>query len=559
MAALDRQPGNFSSSRLCTCSDPGWLGSRRSGCLFRSQSQHFVVGPLSPGVPIQIFFQAHRVMNNTEVDTVMSHLRTAFPGFAHGFIHMSDLVAYVPGNADAFDYEVYAAKEIAFGNEFKKGLIEQGLIGYDNDDNKAIATKLSTFNGHPLRYYGIVCNMDTSEGALFISTDQRDPRNPKRPVVRIELFNSAGGASGNKDFDNFWREQAIDISKRTGVRSEFHVVTSIQHQRASTGNCGSYSLFYMYARMKGAAPSEFNNANKPLLDADMEKFRKDMSSEEYGRRRRRREEEFDDRPAVHRHREEEGYNDDDDYEEDDAPRTHWSTILSAVLIGLVVIALLWHVYTKNKVSTTETTVQPTTTTKMTQPAGESSTQSTPLTTTQPAVDGSTQSTSLTSSSTTTQPAPTQSAAEDSKQSPSTTTPSTPQEAIAVPSFPGYRFYAGKSVPSHDWNNLESVTTNLSDAIATCDRNSFCGSVNTNGQLRMYSDLADDPSFTKGNEGVYIRDGYTALNTNPFSDHTYDYVANYDLPGDDIENHKGDIAGRRHRKSQGRHCRSLCCL
>ncbi|ETO76423.1 hypothetical protein F444_08176 [Phytophthora nicotianae P1976] len=61
MATLDHQPGNFSSFVFVLAVIQGGLASRRSGYHFSSQSQHFVVGPLSPGVPIQIFFQAHRV------------------------------------------------------------------------------------------------------------------------------------------------------------------------------------------------------------------------------------------------------------------------------------------------------------------------------------------------------------------------------------------------------------------------------------------------------------------------------------------------------------------
>jgi hypothetical protein len=218
-------------------------------------------------------------LNNTEIDTVMSHLRLRFPGFAHGFIHMSDFVAYLPENHSTYAYAVHAASDIDFPSEFRKSMIDQGLIQADANEPKFVS-KLSTYKNHPLRSYGIVCNTDTSSGtgrhwfALFISTDLRDPSNPKQPMITIELFNSAGGASGNKSFDNIWRTKAVEMSKRIGIRCEYKVVTTIQHQEPDTGNCGSYSLFYMYARMNGAKPSEFDNPQKQLQDHDMEKFRR---------------------------------------------------------------------------------------------------------------------------------------------------------------------------------------------------------------------------------------------------------------------------------------------
>ncbi len=216
-------------------------------------------------------------LNNTEIDTIMSQFRIQFDGFAHGWIHMSDLVAFAPSNIKTFDYDVFDARETDFASELKYSFIQRGII---KDDTFKYTPKLSTYKNKPLTAYGIVCNTDSSKGsgqhwfAIFISTDQYDPDNSSKPWIRIECFNSAGGGSDNQAFDKFWNEQAIQISKATGLKCTYDTITTIQHQRSDTGNCGSYSLFYIYARLRGEHPSEFNNPRRIIKDEEMKRFRK---------------------------------------------------------------------------------------------------------------------------------------------------------------------------------------------------------------------------------------------------------------------------------------------
>lgn len=223
-------------------------------------------------------------LNNTQIDTIMSQLRMMFPGFAHGFIHMIDLEAFTPTNLHSFDYTVLPASQTNFPKEIKAGLVKRGII-----DGVAGETKLSTYKNTPLKSFGIVCNTDSSKGsgahwfALFISTDLNDPDNTAKKMVTIELFNSAGGGVSNANFNNFWHKQAIEISKETGLRCVYKdKITSIQHQSDDTGNCGAYSLFYIYCRLKGIDPSEFNNPRKPIKDYAMQKFRGELFKVEEG-------------------------------------------------------------------------------------------------------------------------------------------------------------------------------------------------------------------------------------------------------------------------------------
>lgn len=214
--------------------------------------------------PVTNSFNHEHWLNNTEIDTVMSQFRRRFPGFSHAFIHMIDLKDFAPANLHSFDYPVISATNTDFGQEF---------------DPKT-ECKLSTWKNAPLKSYGVVCNTDSSRGsgqhwfAVYIAGDQRDPQDTSKPYYRIELFNSAGGGVNNKLFNTFWEEQAQKIAKSTGLRCEYiDAVSNIQHQSPQTGNCGSYSLFYIYSRLLGEPSDEFNNPSKPIRDNSMRKFR----------------------------------------------------------------------------------------------------------------------------------------------------------------------------------------------------------------------------------------------------------------------------------------------
>ncbi len=215
-------------------------------------------------------------LNNTEIDNVMSQFRIRYKGFAHGFIHMCDLQAFEPSNLNAFDYPVFSVHDTDFAEEFRHSMTALKKI---DRPNASFMPKLSTHGDSPLTSYGIVCNTDSSKGSgqhwfsVFISTDQVDPDDSSKPWIRIELFNSAGGGCSYKAFNEFWQRTAIAIANATGLRCTFDTITTIQHQSSDTGNCGSYSLFYIYARLNHCMPGEFDNPKKPITDQSMLKFR----------------------------------------------------------------------------------------------------------------------------------------------------------------------------------------------------------------------------------------------------------------------------------------------
>lgn len=208
-------------------------------------------------------------INNTEIDTCMSQLRKMYPGFAHSYIHMSDIKMFAPENSKSFEYKVSELTKINLGECFKLAI-----------EGKPSCPELSTYGNVPLKSVGIVFNTDDSSGggqhwfAVYISMDTVDPQNTSKKMIRIEVFNSSGGEIESSAFQSFWQQKKIEIANATGLRCEYGLVSTVQHQRNDTGNCGSYSLFYIYARLRGCKPNEFNRPEKIVADKKMEEFRK---------------------------------------------------------------------------------------------------------------------------------------------------------------------------------------------------------------------------------------------------------------------------------------------
>jgi hypothetical protein len=205
-------------------------------------------------------------MNNTEIDTCMSQMRMQYPGFAHSFIHMSDMKSFPPTNINAFDYRVLPLTSINLPECLKKAI-----------NNQSPCAELSTQDNVPIKSIGIVFNTDTSAGsgqhwfAVYISTDTKDDKGKTKIV--IEVFNSSGMDIKNNTFQKYWEEQKINIALATGCICEYKLVSTISHQRDDTGNCGSYSLFYIYGRLNGAKSEEFNRPDRKLHDSILQKFR----------------------------------------------------------------------------------------------------------------------------------------------------------------------------------------------------------------------------------------------------------------------------------------------
>ncbi len=203
-------------------------------------------------------------LNNTEIDNCMSQFRKQYPGFTHTFIHMSDMKSFPPSNLKSFDYLVLPLTDINLPECIKNGL-----------DKKPSTKELSTYNNVPLTSIGIVFNTDISTRSgqhwfsIFISLDNKDIQGNN--VIIIELFNSSGTHIKNNIFLSYWENQRVQIAEITKCNCIFKLVSTIEHQRHDTGNCGSYSLFYIYSRLNNVSSEEFNKYK--VSDKNMEKFR----------------------------------------------------------------------------------------------------------------------------------------------------------------------------------------------------------------------------------------------------------------------------------------------
>lgn len=129
-----------------------------------------------------------------------------------------------------------------------------------------------------MKYYGVICNTDLSSngGKHWFSIFIDFTANP----ITIEYFNSSGYSILNgehkierRNFSEFFYNLADELTKNNKP-AKFIQVTEIEHQRADTANCGSYSIFYLWARLNNK-PLKYFKDNK-IKDEDMEKFRSVM-------------------------------------------------------------------------------------------------------------------------------------------------------------------------------------------------------------------------------------------------------------------------------------------
>ena len=202
--------------------------------------------------PLTKSFNGDYWMNNTDIDSIQYQFHILFPGYYYSNIHMIDLVMYNPGNTHLMKngHKIKPIKEINFINELEKKNHE---LNYNKE----------------LQNYGMVINTDVSSGggihwfSIFIDF--------KSTPIKIEYFNSSGYDITNVKFKTYFMNLADEIT-REFRKCIFVKVTNIQHQRANTANCGSYSLYFIWKRLNGV-PYDYFSKNK-ITDENMVGFRK---------------------------------------------------------------------------------------------------------------------------------------------------------------------------------------------------------------------------------------------------------------------------------------------
>lgn len=187
-------------------------------------------------------------LNNDNIDEIQYQLKLKFPDYSFSYIHMVDFVMIPPSTKKYMHYNIKDLKSTNIIEKLKK---------------------------KEFKYFGVVFNTDTSKGSgqhwfsIFMnfntSGTMSDP-------YTIEYFNSSGQDLRNKAFNNYFEQLSLDISKELKKECIYLNVSNIEHQGPDTGNCGIYSLYYIYSRLNGIPHTYF--ANNLIKDDTMTEFRK---------------------------------------------------------------------------------------------------------------------------------------------------------------------------------------------------------------------------------------------------------------------------------------------
>lgn len=202
-------------------------------------------------------FSSTHWLNNIHIDESQKILSKLFKNYYYSYIHMIDFVMIRPDNNSDNIYPIY---NIDFSNEIKNNRME---------------------------YYGVIFNTDISTGGgkhwfsvfMDFSLSNYD-------YYRIEYFNSSGNNINNTKFNEFFENLALSIHFETKIKCIFTKVSNIQHQSVelkhyNSGNCGMYSLYYIYSRLLGIKSEYFDDPKNIITDDEMTKFREYLFRNEH--------------------------------------------------------------------------------------------------------------------------------------------------------------------------------------------------------------------------------------------------------------------------------------
>lgn len=228
---------------------------KQSNVLSRSTKNELLFNHFKPIAPVD----PTKWLSNTHLDQLQEQLYKIYDNYYYSFIHMIDMKMIPHEYKKLLDHEIIDVTMISFVDELKE------------DGSKVISKE-----DKPLKTYGVVFNTDPSNKSgqhwFAIFFDFRTRGTLEEPFT-IEYFNSAGTKLNNKVHEYFV-SLANKISFEMKKICNFITVTNIQHQSPKTGNCGAYSLFYIYARLNNVPMSYFNNKAITVDDDKITEFRK---------------------------------------------------------------------------------------------------------------------------------------------------------------------------------------------------------------------------------------------------------------------------------------------
>lgn len=192
--------------------------------------------------------ESTKLLNNNNIDEVLSRLEISFPKFYHMPFQMIDFA----GEKDSHGHWAVVKGQTITPTELGKIDMVRDVIdqGYDT--------------------FGVVLNTDkrTNRGIHWFSLfcDFRS-----QPYT-IEYFNSSGNLPMKQV--QAWLIKTESALRDAGKNVRVVALTGMIHQKDSDTECGPYSLYYIYNRLKGVPPENFQQKRVP--DRAMIEFRRDL-------------------------------------------------------------------------------------------------------------------------------------------------------------------------------------------------------------------------------------------------------------------------------------------
>lgn len=205
-------------------------------------------------------FNENDWLNNTHIDLIQEQLYNKYKHYYYSYIHMADLKMHPHENYTCIKHPIIPLTKINFIDEIKNNNV---FNDYLTNDKK-----------NKMKFYGIVFNTDTSDGSgkhwFTILFNFNTKGNELDPFI-IEYFNSSGNSIKSKYLHSYLEAIAMNITIKTNKTCIFKQISNIEHQSEDTGNCGIYSLYYIWKRISGTPYTFF--ADNKITDNEMTYFR----------------------------------------------------------------------------------------------------------------------------------------------------------------------------------------------------------------------------------------------------------------------------------------------
>jgi hypothetical protein len=182
-------------------------------------------------------------LNNSNIDDILAQLVRKHPSVYHMPFHMIDFE----------DQDLPSGKITLKNVSLVKDVINRGK------DMFCVVINTDKYGNPGLHWFALFCDFRGSPEDASV-----------KHHATIEYFNSSGASAPLRIKE--WMSRAEMELEAAGYPTKRISAAVIQHQRSDT-ECGVYSLYYIYRRIKGASVEEFATR---IPDAQMIAFRKKM-------------------------------------------------------------------------------------------------------------------------------------------------------------------------------------------------------------------------------------------------------------------------------------------